>query len=97
MAATVLLDNTTTKTAIQAEFTRKLIEYLNGIAFEKYEILYNRISFMLLDISGVIDYTSLTVNGGTENITIAANQVPILESAEKSEAESVPFSLEYLD
>ena len=33
---------------------------------------------MLLDIDGVIDYTSLTVNGGTTNITIGDDQVPVV-------------------
>lgn len=75
--ATVELESTTTKAIVQETFAARLAEYLQSIAFEKYEVVYNRIAYMLLDIEGVIDYTSLTVNGGTSNITIGADQVPV--------------------
>jgi len=75
--ATISIESTTTKAAVQAAFESSLAAYLQSIAFNKYEIVYNRIAFMLLDIEGVIDYSSLTVNGGTVNITVGDDQVPI--------------------
>jgi uncharacterized phage protein gp47/JayE len=77
VSATVELESTTTKDIVQEAFTERLAEYLRNIAFDKYEVVYNRIAYMLLDIDGVIDYSSLTVNGGTANITIGADQVPV--------------------
>lgn len=78
VAATVIIESTTTKAAVQAAFESSLTTYLQSIAFDKYEIVYNRIAFMLLDINGVIDYSSLTINGGSANIIISDNQVPVL-------------------
>lgn len=78
VSATVSIDSSTTLEAAQAAFTAALDDYLKSIAFEKYTLVYNRIAYMLLDIPGVIDYTSLTVNGGTGNIEIDADSVPVL-------------------
>ncbi|ACL22807.1 Baseplate J family protein [Desulfitobacterium hafniense DCB-2] len=75
--ATITIESTTTKSAVKEAFANSLNAYLQSIAFEKYELIYNRLAFMLLDIEGVIDYEDLTVNGGTSNITIAANEVPV--------------------
>ncbi len=75
--ATITIESTTTKSAVKEAFANSLNAYLQSIAFEKYELIYNRLAFMLLDIEGVIDYADLTVNGGTSNITIAANEVPV--------------------
>lgn len=77
VSATVELESTTTKAIVQAEFTKRLTEYLQDIAFDKYEVIYNRIAYMLLDIEGVTDYMDLTVNGSTINITIGDDQVPM--------------------
>ena len=43
-----------------------------------YTVLYNRIAYLLLSIPGVVDYTSLTVNGGTANIVVGGTEVPVL-------------------
>lgn len=78
VSANVVIDNSTTIDKVEEKFKAALNEYLKSIAFEKYTLVYNRIAYMLLGIDGVTDFTSLTVNGGTENIIIADNQVPVL-------------------
>lgn len=78
VAATVTIDGTTTKAAVQTAFSAALETYLQSISFVKYTLLYNRIAYMLLDIAGVTDYSVLTVNGGTVNITIGDDQVPVV-------------------
>lgn len=78
IAATVTLESSVTLENVTEKFQKALADYLNQIAFVKYDILYNRVAFILLDIDGVVDYTALTVNGGTENVTIGADQVPVL-------------------
>lgn len=82
--ANVILDSSTTSEKVKAAFEAELDKYFKSIAFEKYTIVYNRIAYMLLDISGVIDYTLLTINGDDINISIAANEVPIMGNVEVS-------------
>jgi len=43
-----------------------------------YQILFNRIAFLLLSIPGVMDYTSLRLNGGGVNLTVPADALPVL-------------------
>jgi len=76
--AAVTIDSTTTKAKVQEQLVSKLDTYLKSLAFKGYTLLYNRVAFFLLDIDGVVDFTSLKINGGTGNITIAESQVPVL-------------------
>jgi len=78
VAASITVDSSTTKAAVQAAFATALDEYLKGIAFSKYTLIYNRVAMMLMDIDGVTDYSALTVNGGAANISIADDEVPVL-------------------
>lgn len=78
VSAAVTIDSTTTKATVQTAFAAALKSYLQGIAFSKYMLVYNRIAALLQDIPGVQDFSSLTVNGGTANIAIADNQVPVM-------------------
>jgi uncharacterized phage protein gp47/JayE len=78
VAATVIIDSTTTLETVKTAFEAALDEYLQSIAFDKYTLAYNRVVYMLLDTPGVIDYSALTINGGVVNITIGENQVPIM-------------------
>ncbi|MEG1777667.1 MAG: baseplate J/gp47 family protein [Angelakisella sp.] len=78
VAATIKTDGSITAENIKAAWQKSLGEYIRQMAFEKYELLYNRVAFMLLDIQGVVDYSAITVNGLTGNIAIGANQVPTL-------------------
>lgn len=45
---------------------------------KSYTLLYNRVLAILLNISGVENFTTLTVNGGTADVTIGAGEVPVL-------------------
>lgn len=76
--ASVTIENSITKEIVQEEFETALENYLSSIAFESYTVVYNRIAYILLDIDGVIDYTTLKINGGTTNIAVDAEQVPIV-------------------
>ncbi|WP_312695611.1 baseplate J/gp47 family protein [Caproiciproducens sp.] len=76
--ATITVESSTTKEKVRTKFTASLDTYLKGIAFIKYQVLYNQIAFLLLGINGVIDYSALTINSGTSNIAIEPNQVPVL-------------------
>ena len=78
VAGSVTIDTYTTKTAVQTAFVSALSAYLKSISFVKYTLVYNRIAALLLDIDGVQDCSGLTINGGTANITIGADEVPVL-------------------
>lgn len=94
VSATVSIDGTTTREAVQTAFTEALGAYfrslvttafaqnldgqLDTLAEETYTVSYNRISAILLTIPGVVDHTALLVGGGTENISVAADAVPVL-------------------
>ncbi|MGE4272053.1 MAG: baseplate J/gp47 family protein [Desulfitobacterium sp.] len=62
------------KAAIEANLT----QYLKEIAFVETYVSYARIGSLILDTEGVLDYTGLTVNAGTANVTITDAQVAVL-------------------
>lgn len=92
--AAVTIDGTTTKETVQealqeavgtyfkslvsGSFTANLDAELDVISEKTYTVLYNRVAFLLLSIPGVVDYTALTVGGGAANISVAADEVPVL-------------------
>lgn len=78
VAATVVIAGNTTLEAVQEALSAGLTTYLRSIAFTTAPVLYNRVAYILLGIDGVSDYTTLTVNGGIENVIVGAEQVPVL-------------------
>lgn len=78
VSAAVTLDGAVSAGTVQAAFAAALKSYLQSVAFSGGAVLYNRIAFLLLSVSGVTDYTALTVNGGTANVTLTDDQVPVL-------------------
>ena len=44
-----------------------------------YTLLYNRVLALLLSIDGVENFSSLTVNGDTKDITVPVDSVPVLK------------------
>lgn len=94
VTATVTIDGTTTLAAVQTLLQAAVEAYLaelaqtafadtvdldfDTMAGKTYTVSYNRISYLLLSIPGVRDFSALTVGGGTGNITIAADEVPML-------------------
>lgn len=90
--AVITIDTTTTITAVIASFQSKLEGYMDDLLQTWADseggvtLLYNRIVFHLLDVDGVVDYASLTVNEGTSNISLDATQVPVLGEVGVSDA-----------
>ena len=98
ISATVVITGSTTTEAVRETFTVRLKEYLAGVIKAKYDtiyyspeedtaytVIYNRILALLLTIDGVENASSLTVNGGTSDVTIQANQAPVLGAVEVTE------------
>ena len=86
VSGTVKIDSTTTVDAVKLAFTQAANEYLRSITFQKDEVIYNRLLFLLLDIDGVQDVPTLTVNGGEANIPIGEVQIPELTEVQLSQA-----------
>lgn len=78
IVATLSLSPGYTITSVKPVLTAKLTDYLKSIAFVETSVKYSKIGMLLLDTDGVLDYSGLTVNGGTANINIASNQTPVL-------------------
>ena len=64
--------------AIQASLTSALEAYLSKMAFQTSTIRYSRIGAIILDQTGVVDYSSLTINGQTGNLSLQEDQVAIV-------------------
>lgn len=77
VAYTAVLDGSATQEAVRTAFTQSLEAYIKGLTFRDYTLLYNRVALLLLSVPGVRDYTALTVNGGTVNVPIGQDQVPV--------------------
>lgn len=93
--AEVVLDGSVSRGSVRAALEEAVREYLKSLAASafsgnvdlqletldagSYEILFNRIAFLLLSIPGVLDHTALMLNGGTANLTVPAGSVPVLE------------------
>lgn len=78
VAATVITDESVTLEGVKERLTQLLVDYCREVAFESLTVVYNRIAYMLLSIPGVEDFTSLTLNGGVVNLTLADNAVPVV-------------------
>lgn len=73
--ANVSIGAETTLDTVKTEFTKKFTEYLHSIAFKSDTVVYNRVTFIFLDIAGVTD-VEFTLNNGTENIVLTSEQIP---------------------
>lgn len=69
------------KTAIESNITA----YLQEIAFNQTYVSYGKIANAINDTEGVLDYSSLLVNGGTANVEIGEKEVAILGTVTVSE------------
>lgn len=86
VAANVTLDGSVALADVQSAFTTSLSEYLKSSVFKTYNISYAKIGSLLLSTPGVADYNSLMVNGGTLNITIPDEDIPVVGTVALSEA-----------
>lgn len=75
--ATILMDSSVTISLaeIRENFTISLTSYLANMAFKADTVRYSRISSLLIEQTGVVDYITLTINGDEANIPITENKV----------------------
>lgn len=78
VAATVVLETGAVLADVQASFEASLVDYLKNIAFHQQNyVSYAQVGNRLLDTPGVLDYSGLTLNGGTGNVVIGDTQVAV--------------------
>lgn len=63
-------------------FTQLLADYLKSIAFEVNYVSYARIGTLLLSVPGVLDYAGMHLNGGTGNVELLDEEIPVLGPVE---------------
>lgn len=78
VSATVTLAPGADIATVKAEFETALRGYFKSLAFVDPLVRYTRVANFLLDVPDIIDYTNLTVNGGTANVNIADGSVAVL-------------------
>lgn len=79
IAATCSLEGGVLPAAVQQELTDQVTKMFLEMEMGAEEpVRYNRILAMLLNCAGVVDCTAMTVNGGTVNVPVDAEEVPAL-------------------
>ena len=89
VAATVELGATASGIeAIEAEFETLLDEYFHTLAYdgETDSMSVALVGRVLLDTPGVVDYANLTINGGTQSISIGDEEVITVGTINLTEA-----------
>ncbi|UKS30146.1 baseplate J/gp47 family protein [Paenibacillus sp. HWE-109] len=77
VVGTYTLKSGSTLAEARAQIAAALTAYLASLAFVDSTVRYTQIANIVLGVDAVIDYSSLTVNGGTSNITVADGSVAI--------------------
>ena len=57
---------------------KALSDYFAQIAYEKSVVAYMNVGAVILGVAGVDSITNVTVNGGTSDITLSEEQIPVL-------------------
>lgn len=70
--------NKYTLTQIQTAIGANLTNYFKDIAFINNYVSYASIGNLIFSTDGVIDYSNLLVNGGTSNIILRDEEIPVL-------------------
>lgn len=83
VSARLILDGTATIESITEELRLRLAAYYAG-GDRGNTIRHSRIGSEIIACAGVLDYdrATFTINGGTDNITVAVGAIPVTESAD---------------
>lgn len=77
VSAKLSLSSGYTVAGIQSKVEDAIDSYLKSIVFDQSYVSYGKVGSIILDIPGVTDYSNLTINGGTANVSIDAEQVSV--------------------
>ncbi|GBG11333.1 baseplate J protein [Paenibacillus agaridevorans] len=82
VTSTVVLAAGYTLQAVTDAFAAALETHFRSIAFSASYVSIAGIGVLLLSVPGVLDYTGLTLNGGTGNVALDDEEIPTLAGAE---------------
>lgn len=85
ISAKVSFDSSVDIETIKSDLETELRAYITSLAFNTYIVNYARMGSILLTIPGVIDYSDFSVNGLTQNIVIADDEIPVVGMIELEE------------
>jgi uncharacterized phage protein gp47/JayE len=78
VSATIVKKGGYQDATIAATISEAIRAYFRDVAFNDPYVSYARIGECVLNAEGVADYSNLTVNGATVNITLGDKEVPVL-------------------
>lgn len=74
--------------AVTAEFSSAYAAYLAGVGLDGGVVSYNKVAYLLLNMTGVEDFTELSVDGGMEPVTIGPDVGAVAGEIDITEAQS---------
>lgn len=80
VSATLYLTSGADINAVQAAIVAEINEYFRELAFSDPVVRVSAIQRILLDNANITDYANLTLNGGTGNIEITGDAIPVLRT-----------------
>ena len=83
VSAKLVLSGSVTLDGVKDSFTKALNAYYQEAAGDG-KVRYNRVSSILTNIAGVEDFSDLTVDGGSVNVIINSDQLPVTELGDVS-------------
>lgn len=78
ITADVQIDTSTTLGIVQDSLSTLVENYLKSIALTTKKISIAKIGSLIMNISGVEDYSNLKINNSTDNITLSETQVAVV-------------------
>ncbi|MCC5468622.1 baseplate J/gp47 family protein [Pelosinus baikalensis] len=86
IVASIRLNGSKSLADVQAEFANDVESYFTSINLSSNRtVILNMIGSVMVNVSGVIDYDNLTLNGVSENIILGVNEIPALGTVTLSE------------
>lgn len=64
---------------LKKDIEKSIVEFLQEIAFNKNYVSYSLLANAVLETPGVIEWTELSINGGTNSITVGEEEVAVLK------------------
>jgi uncharacterized phage protein gp47/JayE len=77
---TLVLDTGVDKPSVMTQVNSAIADYFKTLAFKDTTVRISHVAFTILNIPGVVDLTGFNMNGGSGNIILAGDTVPILGS-----------------
>lgn len=78
IVANVQLDGSESLEEVKQVFKTELTDFLKNLTFSGKRVSYAKIGNVLLDVPGVSDFDTFTINGAIGNIAVGDRQVPVV-------------------